>query len=397
MRNAAFLLILFIILGCSRAETIKVQGLVVNSTLAFSSADTNILPLTVGGGICQNADQPCVSVTICKPGTNDCRTIPDILVDTGSYGLRVFNTSLVKSLGLTPLPTLSGGQVAECYRYLDNSSNWGPVVRADVMLGGEQTNSDISIQIIDASFPGHTDSNCPNPDTSPADTRFNGILGIGSFVTDCGPACQNFSNNNFYFNCQNGTCASTKVLEVYQVSNPVAALQVDNNGVIISLPQIPSAGAQLVNGYLILGIGTRANNTMAAPSVFQIDSFGNFTTQFLGKNYSSFIDSGSNGLFFPITNTGLSIGPTGFFDTPKIKHFTAVQTDGFTSETIAFSILGSSSAFAAGSPNRAFNDIGAPLSLQLFDWGLPFFFGRNVHVGIENRASHLGTGPYWAY
>nr|WP_249193126.1 DUF3443 family protein [Burkholderia cenocepacia] len=32
------------------------------------------------------------SVTICMPGTSNCQTIDNVLVDTGSFGLRLFNS-----------------------------------------------------------------------------------------------------------------------------------------------------------------------------------------------------------------------------------------------------------------------------------------------------------------
>src|SRR6185437_10849196 len=69
---------------------------------AVGGASANAISVTVGAGsVCGNysnggtLNQPCTSVTICLPGsTTQCQTIPDILVDTGSYGLRVFASAL---------------------------------------------------------------------------------------------------------------------------------------------------------------------------------------------------------------------------------------------------------------------------------------------------------------
>jgi hypothetical protein len=58
-----------------------------------------------------------------------------------------------------------------------------------------------------------------------------------------------------------------------------------------------------------------------------------------------------------------------------------------------FQIGNASSLFS--SPNNVFIELGG--TDTSFDWGLPFFLGRNVYVGIEERTSGLGTGPYWAY
>src|SRR4051812_24618483 len=78
-------------------------------------------------------NEPCVSVTICAPGgSGQCQTIPDVLLDTGSYGLRVFS-----SLVVVPLTQeVTGGKsVAECVPYADGTSDWGPIKVADVILG----------------------------------------------------------------------------------------------------------------------------------------------------------------------------------------------------------------------------------------------------------------------
>jgi hypothetical protein len=32
-----------------------------------------------------------------------------------------------------------------------------------------------------------------------------------------------------------------------------------------------------------------------------------------------------------------------------------------------------------------------------FDWGLPFFFGRQVFTAIEGASTPGGSGPYFAF
>jgi len=74
------------------------------------------------------------SVTICVPGTTTCQIIPNILVDTGSSGLRLIGSQL--SLAL-PAVTSENAPLGECFEFVD-SYVWGPVVTADVELADEK-------------------------------------------------------------------------------------------------------------------------------------------------------------------------------------------------------------------------------------------------------------------
>jgi hypothetical protein len=44
----------------------------------------------------------------------------------------------------------------------------------------------------------------------------------------------------------------------------------------------------------------------------------------------------------------------------------------------------------------AYDDLGGP-GPNMFDWGLPFFFGRRVLIAIEGQSTPAGPGPYLAY
>jgi hypothetical protein len=374
------------------------RGVTVSAFPKYSLADANVVALSVG---CGYVNEPCVTVTVCKPGTNDCQTIPNVLLDTGSFGLRIFNTSLVQALNLTQVSN-GGGTLAECQTYLDNSSDWGPIANADVSIGGE-TASNIRIQLIDANFnASHRPSNCLNPDNDTQVTKFNGILGVGVFVTDCGVGCSlDGVDNQTYFSCNSAGCNVVSVPEVDQVSNPVAQFSQDNNGLIVDLPAVPAAGVFAANGYLVFGIGTQTNNIPDSElTVINTDGNGDFQTVFNGNVYpASFIDSGSNGLYFP-SIPQLPICPvgaaTGFFCPSSLLNFTAVNSDSNSKSTVNFRILSGQVAFAEGSPNKVFDDIGAP-NAGGFDFGLPFFLGKIVYVGFNGKSSNLATDGYFAY
>jgi len=365
----------------------------------------NVLPITVNGSTCaanSYSNKPCVSVTICSPVTSQCQTISDILVDTGSYGLRVFGSVLNSNITLTP-EHVGNNTLTECAQFGDGSSEWGPVSVANVILGGESP-VQVPIQVIDSSFVGES-ANCNGSDASPSAAGFNGILGVGFFAQDCGAECENTSGNGMYFSCNSTSCSGTTASLLAQLQNPVGFLGQDNNGVVVELPSVALGGVVSVDGYLVLGIGTQSDNVPSGVSGYSTDANGFFSTMFNGQNYTtSFLDSGSNGLFFtsPNSSTLPDCGNTdsnyaGLFCPASTQTFSGVTTanSGSPSISIPFQI-GNAISLIGNTPNYVFVELGGDGGGD-FDWGLPFFLGRNIYVGLENTSSSLGSGTYWGY
>jgi hypothetical protein len=365
-----------------------------------SGAPTNVLPIVVNAGPTNNyLNGAFANVTICVPATSNCQTIGGILIDTGSVGLRVVSSVLTLPL---PQQTGAGGApVVECLPFVDGFT-WGPVQTADVKMAGE-TASSIAVQVVGLDKFPTVPGSCSSQGTAEEtlnDLNANGILGVGLFREDCGLGCAitGSSNPGLYYTCPSSGCVIAAEPVASQVQNPVSHFAVNNNGIVIQLPTVQTGGAPSSSGTMTFGIGTQSNNALGSAKVFTLDNLANFATVFNGQTYtSSFIDSGSNGIFFlDSASTGLPDckNSTGFYCPTALTALSATQR-GLNGTTNAV-------AFNAGNVDR----INATFSVFAeatganpggFDWGLPFFFGRTVFVAIAGQSTPGGTGPFWAY
>lgn len=375
-----------------------------NVTINAAPAVSNTAAVVVDSGpsgLNNSINVPFVSVTVCRPGTTVCQTIDHVLVDTGSYGLRLLGP-LNSTLALPAVNTPSGAAAGECVKFADGYT-WGSVQQADVKIGGE-TASAISLQVI--GDPGSNFSHVPSNCTSAGGNMgtvstlgANGILGVGLFKQDCGSACVRSNSTGSYYACANGSCSDSAMPLAQQVSNPVSAFATDNNGVLLTLPAVPTTGSATLTGTLTFGVNTQANNAIAGETIYRTDSSGNFSTRYKNTTYgSSFIDSGSNGLFFSDSSLRTCSQSSDFYCPPSPVSLSAVNTaaDGSASGTVNFTIVSEESLDNSITAASIGGTTGTSLTGS-FDWGLPFFFGRRVFVVIENNTTGGATGPYWAY
>jgi len=385
----------------------------------------NVLPIVVDAGPAPQTfatvNEAFATVTVCIPGTQNCQTIDHVLVDTGSYGLRLLSAAgggeLTLALPNQPADS-KGNPLLECTVFLGGYT-WGNVAQADVTLASEVASS-VPVQVImpSTSSPAvppscSSQTTGPNMGNSVIALGANGILGVGLFQQDCGVACttQNSTIPNVYYDCMRFGCSPTYVTLAQQVTNPVTLFATDNNGVLVQLPAVPNGGSLDPSGNLIFGIGTQSNNGLGGATVLAVPdsgtNIGMVITTFKGVTYpDSFFDSGSNGLFFLDTaTTGIatckgqlspwycpSNSPVNLSATNQGQNANGNPVG--TPSTVNFSIESASYLFTTG--NTAFSTLGGP-GFGGFDWGLTFFYGRNVFTAIDNMSTPAGPGPYYAY
>jgi hypothetical protein len=303
-------------------------------------------------------------------------------------------------------------------QFVDGSS-WGIVASADLQVASEVATS-LPVQVIgdpsiqgDSSFPAIPSSCSSNVTMEDTIVAFgaNGILGVSPFVHDCGSACAQTATYDIYYTCPSSTsCGSSLAAVSEQVLNPVSQFPTDNNGVIVELPPVPSEGAVSAAGALVFGIGTEGNNGISGATVLTASaSTGYAATQFNGTSLNAYFDSGSNAYYFAdasIPTCASNTSAPGFFCPTSMQSFGATnmgvdpntgQPTGITS-AVSFQIDNAVSLLDNNPTFNAFNDLGAPNSDKTtFDFGLPFFLGRNVYIAINGTNTPAGMGPYYAY
>ncbi len=124
--------------------------------------------------------------------------------------------------------------------------------------------------------------------------------------------------------------------------------------------------------------------------MLNLDPTDSFTTNFAGQSLTgSFIDSGSNGLFFPDPALAGSVcpGTDSSWYCPNSTPFlsaTNVGATGSPSNTVTFSVDNFETVTAANPGDAAFSNLAGPTPYTSgFDWGLPFFYGRTVFTAID--------------
>jgi hypothetical protein len=407
-------------------------GLIALSSLAFVSCGgggggasvaptpaptnpSNVVSVIVDAGPNSNSVNTLyATVTVCVPGsTTSCQTIDHIQVDTGSNGLRLLASVLTLSLQGTMAS--NGNSLVECTQFV-GAYSWGPIALADIQVGGE-TASSVPIQVIGGSTFA-VDPNCSATGTAQDTVALfgaNGILGVGVFEQDCGPVCApsttvDNSANGFYYSCTAASvCAGTTVALNSQVLNPIRLFTTDNDGSILDLPSVAAPGATTLTGSLIFGIDTQSNNASGSETILAVDGSGDFTTVFNSQTLTqSFLDSGTNGIFFD--DTALQPCPAnsnfkGFYCPTGSQSFTATLM-GTNNTSIAETFtVDNAQTLATDNPTFSvlptlagtWSTIANSNTSNTFDWGLPFYYGRRVITAIENQRTAVGTGPYVAF
>jgi hypothetical protein len=175
------------------------------------------------------------------------------------------------------------------------------------------------------------------------------------------------------------------------------------------LPSVAAGGAANVMGSLIFGIDTQTDNVSGTETVLTVDDNAELLMTFNGQSLAnSFIDSGSNGIFFAdssiVTCTAPPSDPTSqivnfYCPASTVNLEVSIQgMNGVMANDVPFSV--GNAITMLDNPFDAYPQLGGTLppgNAGSFDFGLPFFYGRRVAIAVQGATTTVGTGPYIAF
>ena len=363
---------------------------------ARDAMTVNVVPLTVRTPH-SGYNRMVVSVTLCDPGTDHCATIDNVMVDTGSTGLRIESSRIPSDLNLPAFTTTDGKPLAECLRFVHDDA-WGPLYRTDMRIGG-LTAKNLPIQVI-------ADDLRPRPAECPMSTAkptSNGTLGIGPHLLDCQGACAQDASRPGVFVENTGSWQPLlgSVPIESRLPNPVSLFAQHGNGIVLDLPASPEGGTAEIAGTLTFGVGTAANNRIRGAQILRIDANGRFTTRCGGVDYpESYIDSGTETYILADQGLPRCPGMTWAFcvSPPRTLQATMVGTEG---RMVPVRFTLGDYRDALDRRVGAWDGFGevAESSSRAFVWGAPFFLGRRVALVFDGRATDEAEGvpgPFYA-
>ncbi len=373
---------------------------------AISPAD-NVIPVTVGRSLVSpSVNVPLVTIKVCVPGTQICQSIDHVLLDTGSTGLSIFSNTTGGEINttMTPLPHLQdvlGRNIYDCFAYGDGFVDAGGMYQADVYIGNHKA----PIQTIGVFGDSETyfSTLCqrnpvvntqPSGDyviQSPSGTigrGINGILGIAPYKLSLinettAQACDSLFS-----------CVAYQYTSVNAPSNILSRLTTDNNGFTLSLPSLTIPADSEYNsppftGNIILGINTKSNNIITSTPIY-LSSEGYIFCYSGSWKANILFDTGGvayfigNSLINLLTPYGYSIVYGDFIALPDNEslHITLPSYDAHNTKInleITISDTATMKKIWAGSviPDLVFTN-NIPQLSNTFDFGIPFFFGKNV-------------------
>ena len=356
----------------------------------------NIVPVVVRGDNPSLRNAPLVDVTVCNQ-RGKCKTVPNVIVDTGSTGLVLFRGA-VEELKLGPIALDDSPGYPYSHWWQSRSKNlWGQLHWAKVGLGKVMTTQAIPVLVFDLPKRGE-----PLPrGYSKVDSRHatsmrsNGILGIGP---------QRVIENRYRF-YDHGRFLDLEPDELRgkQLVNPIAHFPAPyNNGSVISMPEVDrSKGAERVRGWLGLGIG-KATDRLFPSAVrvvsHELDANAQFSAMLGTRQVNVSMQSGLNALLLDLTHLGVPMHPTARdlhdarvpmpieLGVPSGGGFEPLSRPLYVGPTLDY--LEAHRGFGALPMLSGWR--GEPGATNVL--GLPFYYGRTVATGLSGTVNPFARG-----